>query len=52
MSAAGKPDVLPSGALRCGYRELFSGKLRDELLNREVFITLTEARILIKRWRK
>ena len=35
-----------------GYFESFNGKLRDELLNREVFTTLTEARILIERWRR
>jgi hypothetical protein len=27
--------------------ESFNGKLRDELLNREIFTTLTEARVLI-----
>ncbi len=35
-----------------GYIESFNGKLRDELLNREVFATLTEAKILIQGWRK
>ena len=35
-----------------GYIESFNGKLRDELLNREVFATLAEAKILIKEWRK
>jgi len=35
-----------------GYIESFNGKLRDELLNREVFTTLTEAKILIEEWRK
>jgi hypothetical protein len=28
-----------------GYIELFNGKLRDELLNREIFTTLAEAKI-------
>ena len=28
------------------------GKLRDELFNREILTTLTEAKILIARWRK
>ena len=28
-----------------GYIESFNGKLRDELLNREIFTTLTEAKI-------
>ncbi len=35
-----------------GYLESFNGKLRDELLNREVFTTLTEAKVLIEAWRK
>ena len=35
-----------------GYVESFNGKLRDELLNREIFTTLAEARILIEGWRK
>lgn len=35
-----------------GYVESFNGKLRDELLNREIFYTLTEAKILIERWRR
>ncbi len=34
-----------------GYVESFNGKLRDELLNAEVFITLFEARVLIEQWR-
>jgi len=35
-----------------GYIESFNGKLRDELLNREVFTTLEEAKVLIEQWRK
>ena len=35
-----------------GYVESFNGKLRDELLNREIFMNLAEARILIEEWRK
>jgi len=35
-----------------GYVESFNGKLRDELLARETFYTLTEIRILIERWRR
>ena len=31
--------------------EIFNGKLRDELLNMEVFNTLLEAKVLIKQWR-
>ena len=32
--------------------ESFNGKLRDELLNRELFDTLKEAQVLIERWRR
>ena len=32
--------------------ESFNGKLRDDLLDREIFYTLPEAQILIERWRR
>jgi len=32
--------------------EQIINKLRDELLNREIFTTLTEAKVLIEQWRK
>ena len=35
-----------------GYAEFFSGKLRDERLNGEVFNTLREAQVLIEEWRR
>ncbi|WP_160119848.1 IS3 family transposase [Rhodovarius lipocyclicus] len=35
-----------------GYVESFNGKLRDELLNGEVFNTLKEAQVLIEEWRR
>jgi transposase InsO family protein len=35
-----------------GYNESFNGKLRDELLNGEIFYTLKEAQVLIEQWRK
>jgi putative transposase len=34
-----------------GYCESFNSKLRDELLDREIFYTLREAQVLIERWR-
>jgi transposase InsO family protein len=34
-----------------GYIESFNGKLRDELLEREIFYTLKEAKVLIENWR-
>jgi putative transposase len=35
-----------------GYIESFYGKLRDELLNREIVTTLLEAKVLIGNWRR
>ena len=35
-----------------GYIESFNGKMRDELLEREVFTTLKEAQVLIEGWRR
>ena len=35
-----------------GYVESFNGKLRDELLDREIFHTFWEAQVLIERWRR
>ena len=32
--------------------ESFNGKLRDELLNTEMFNTLAEAKVLIEQWRR
>lgn len=44
--------IEPGSPWENGYIESFNGKLRDELLNREIFYTLKEAQILIERWRK
>ena len=33
------------------YNESFNSKLRDEILNTEIFYTLKEAKVLIERWR-
>lgn len=43
--------IEPASPWENGYIESFNGKMRDELLNREIFDTLTEARVLIERWR-
>lgn len=43
--------IEPGSPWENGYVESFIGKLRDELLNREIFLTLTEAQVLIERWR-
>jgi putative transposase len=44
--------IEPGSPWENGYVESFQGKMRDELLNREVFTTLLEARILIESWRR
>jgi transposase InsO family protein len=44
--------IEPGSPWENGYIESFNGKLRDELLNREIFTTLTEAKILIEQWRR
>ncbi len=44
--------IEPGSPWEDGYIESFNGKLRDELLKREIFATLTEAKILIEQWRK
>ncbi len=44
--------IEPGSPWENGYIESFNGKLRDELLNREIFTTLIEAKVLIGGWRK
>ena len=44
--------IEPGSPWENGYLESFNGKLRDDLLDREIFYTLTEAPILIDRWRR
>ena len=44
--------IEPGSPWENGYIESFNGKLRDELLNREIFTTLEEARVLIEEWRR
>ena len=44
--------IEPGSPWENGYAESFNGKLRDELLNGEIFYTLKEARVLIERWRQ
>ena len=39
-------------SLENGYCESFNSKLRDELLNGEIFTTLREAQVLIENWRR
>ena len=44
--------IEPGSPWENGDVESFNGKFRDELLDREIFYTLTEAKILIERWRR
>jgi putative transposase len=44
--------IEPGSPWENGYIESFNGKLRDELLNGEIFDTMTEARVLTERWRQ
>jgi len=44
--------IEPGSPWENGYIESFNGKLRDELLNREILTTLTEAKVLIEEWRR
>ena len=44
--------ITPASPWENGYNESLNGSLRDELLNGEIFYTLTEARVLIEAWRR
>ena len=44
--------IEPGSPWENGYIESFNGKLRDELLNREIFMSLEEAKVLIEQWRR
>ena len=44
--------IEPGSPWENGYIESFNGKLRDELLDREIFTTLTEAKVLIEQWKQ
>ena len=44
--------IEPGSPWENGYNESFNSKLRDELLNGEIFTTLHEAKVLIERWRR
>jgi transposase InsO family protein len=44
--------IEPGSPWENGYVESFNGKLRDELLAREQFDTLLEAKVLVERWRR
>jgi len=43
--------IEPGSPWKNGYCESFNGRLRDELLNGEIFYTLKEAQVVIEHWR-
>lgn len=43
--------IEPGSPWENGYCESFNGKLRDELLNGEIFYSLREAKVVIEQWR-
>jgi len=43
--------IEPGSPWENGFNESFNRKLRDELLEREIFYTLRQAQVLIERWR-
>jgi transposase InsO family protein len=43
--------IEPDGPWENGYNKSINGKLREEMLNGEIFYTLKEARILVEQWR-
>ena len=44
--------IEPGSPWENGYIESFNGKFRDELLNREIFDTVLEAKLVTEEWRK
>ena len=44
--------IEPGSPWENGYCESFNSKLRDELLNGEIFFSLAEAQVLIQAWRR
>ena len=44
--------IEPGSPWENGYCESFNGRLRDELLNGEIFYTLNEAKVILENWRR
>lgn len=44
--------IAPGSPWENGYIESFNARLRDELLDGEIFYTLAEARIIVESWRR
>ena len=43
--------IAPGSPWENGYIESFNGRLRDELLDRELFLSINELRYVVDRWR-
>ena len=43
--------IAPGSPWENGYNESFNGTFRQELLRREIFYSLQEAKVLIEQWR-
>jgi len=43
--------IEPGSPWENGYAESFNGKLRDEVLNRELFYSVKEAEVIVEDWR-
>lgn len=48
----GSAFIAPDCPWQNGFAESFTGKLRDELLNRDWFCSRAEAKVLVERWRQ
>jgi putative transposase len=44
--------IEPGNPLQKGYIESFNGKFRDECLNQELFLSQTEAQVVVDWWRQ
>lgn len=44
--------IAPGSPWENGFVESFNARLRDELLNGEIFYTLAEAKIIVESWRR
>ena len=44
--------IEPGSPWENSYNESFNGKLRDELLNGEIFCSLAQAAVLVEQWRR
>ncbi len=47
----GTLHIAPGSPWENGYIESFNGKLRDDVLDREVFYSMKEAKVIVENWR-